>query len=92
MNKYDNDLSKISQLLLEESIKQLLDIFCALKSVDILSKKAKTGNDVENDLIDLSNEIYVSISEILNRYDNKPKIQTNSAYGELRGKNNAKQD
>ena len=86
MNTYDNDLSEIRQLLLEESIKQLLDIFCALKSVDILSKKAKTGNDVENDLIELSNEIYVSISEILNRYDNKPKIQTNSLYGEFRGK------
>lgn len=93
MNEYDDDLAEITQLLLEESIKQLLDIFCALKSVDILSKKAKTGNDVENDLIELSNEIYVSISEILNRYDNKPKkIQTNSLYGEFRGKANGKQD
>lgn len=93
MNNYDNDLSEISQLLLEESIKQLLDIFCALKSLDILSKKAKVGDDAENGLIDLSNEIYVSISEILNRYDNKPKkIQTNSLYGEFRGKTNGKQD
>ena len=93
MANYDNNLSEIRQLLLEESTKQLLDILCALKSVDILSKKSKDGNDVENELIDLSNEIYVSISEIFNRYDNKPKkIQTNSLYGELRGKNNGKQD
>lgn len=93
MDNYDNDLSEIRQLLLEESTKQLLDILCALKSVDILSKKPKDGDDVENELIELSNEIYVSISEIFNRYDNKPKkIQTNSLYGELRGKNNAKQD
>ena len=93
MNNYDSDLSEISQWLLEESIKQLLDIFCALKAVDILSKKAKTGNDVENELIDLSNEIYDSISEILNRYENNTtKIQTNSVYGELRGKTNGKQD
>ena len=92
MNNYDDDLSEIRQLLLEESIKQLLDIFCALKSVDILSKKAEAGDDVENDLIDLSNEIYVSISEILNRYENNPKkIQTNSLYGEFRGKSNGKQ-
>lgn len=92
MDNYDNDLSEIRQLLLEESTKQLLDILCALKSIDILSKKSKEGNDVENELIDLSNEIYVSISEIFNRYDNKPKkIQTNSLYGELRGKNNGKQ-
>ena len=93
MNDYDNDLAEISTLLMEESIKQLLDIFCALKSIDILSKKAKVGDDLENELIDLSNEIYVSISKILNKYETKPKkIQTNSLYGELRGKNNGKQD
>lgn len=93
MDNYDNDLSEIRQLLLEESTKQLLDILCALKSVDILSKKSEARDDVENELIDLSNEIYVSISEIFNRYDNKSKkIQTNSLYGELRGKNNGKQD